>query len=488
MSSQNILDSYLIRLGAEIDTASVSRFKTTLADISGLVDNTYLDMAKKFVEFQVGVTSGFAAIGIAALGIADKTAMADQNYRLLALHLYTSIPIARELKMALDALGQPLENVLWDPELAGRFHQLVQDQQKMTENLGPDFENQMMKIRDVRFEFSRFGVELQYLTMYVVEDLAKAFGTNIDGVLGKMRNFNDWLIANMPAIADWISSKLKPILIDVYQVLEGTWELLKQIGGQLKGIDWIAVIGDIGKAVVEVTKLEQGLLPVLGAADAIRRGNFSEAYKDIKQAGGDVQSAAGSQIFTLVPGGVTDRILGLFGAGATRLPVDSVAGIQAQIIAVAKKLGVPPELALAVAAQESGFKEFNSSGGVLTNPKSGARGLMQLLPSTAKSLGVNPDDTYGNIFGGVALLHQLLGQYKDPAQALSHYGGRGGPESQQYARDVMARESNFNITVNVSGNQDAKQIGSEVAKAVKDAQDQRVQRNLAELNNMGYSY
>jgi hypothetical protein len=98
------------------------------------------------LEFQVAVVGAFAAIGLTAIGLAEKTAMADQEYRLLALHMFTTKNTARELKVALDALGQPLENVMWDPELAARFNSLVKDQRTLIEELGPTFDKNMVKI------------------------------------------------------------------------------------------------------------------------------------------------------------------------------------------------------------------------------------------------------------------------------------------------------------------------------------------------------
>lgn len=479
MANQNIIEEYLVKLGfAPTDTVGLARFNAALKDISGMVDNTYTSMAKKVLGYQVATTSAFAAIGTAALTFADKTAMADQEYRLLALHMYTTLPVARELKVALDALGQPLENVMWDPELARRFHQLVTDQQTMTEQLGPDFENQMLKIRDVRFEFTRFGVELQYLTMMVVEDLAKAFGTSIDGILVKMRNFNDYIVAHMPEIAAWITTKLKPILIDVYNVLAATWRMLAQIGGQLKTIDWVAVIGDIGKAIIAMTQLEANIALLFSAANAARKGNFSEALEDLRKmqkVTGAPEGAGMPSAAKIVPEG--------FGPGA-----NTPANVRALIAQAAQAYGVPPELALAVGAQESGYHQLNAGGGLLTNSKSGAMGVMQLLPQTAKALGVNPADLGQNIYGGVRLLSELLSQYKDQATALSHYGGRGGAESQAYAAEVMKREGDIHITVNAKTNASADDIANTVADAFEETMKMRRQRNLAEFQTPGWSY
>ena len=80
------------------------------------------------------------------------------------------------------------------------------------------------------------------------------------------------------------------------------------------------------------------------------------------------------------------------------------------------EFGVDPDLVRAVIKQESGWK-----------PKAvspvGAQGLMQLMPKTAKGLGVTDSfDIRQNIRGGTKLLGQLLRQYNDDVEkALAAY-------------------------------------------------------------------
>ena len=185
-------------------------------------------MIRKVAEFESAAIAGFAAIGGAAITMADKTAMADQDFRLLALHMYTSIPVARELKIGLDALGATMEDVMYDPELARRFQQLVDAQVQMTKGM-PDFEANMEKIRDMRFEFTKFGVELEYLRMHVLNDLMRAFGPQFDMVLTKLREWNVWIMAHMPEISDWIADKLVPVLNDAKDVMGLLWDVSKEV-------------------------------------------------------------------------------------------------------------------------------------------------------------------------------------------------------------------------------------------------------------------
>lgn len=89
--------------------------------------------------------------------------------------------------------------------------------------------------------------------------------------------------------------------------------------------------------------------------------------------------------------------------------------IAAMVTDAAKTYGVDPSLALAVAQQESGLNPSAVS-------SAGAVGVMQLEPTTAASLGVNPNNIQENIDGGVEYLSQLLDQFGgNTDQALAAY-------------------------------------------------------------------
>lgn len=74
----------------------------------------------------------------------------------------------------------------------------------------------------------------------------------------------------------------------------------------------------------------------------------------------------------------------------------------------------------------------------------GATGLMQIMPSNYKALGItDPTDPTQNIMGGAKLLSGLLDRYGDPATALRHYQGgddqsKWGPVNAAYPGKVFA--------------------------------------------------
>ena len=102
------------------------------------------------------------------------------------------------------------------------------------------------------------------------------------------------------------------------------------------------------------------------------------------------------------------------------------------------------ELIAAVAWQESRMQQAAIS------PK-GARGVMQLMPATARTLRVDPDDLSANVDGGATYLAQMmdrfqgdiiksLAAYNAGPEAVTRYGGVPPyPETQAYVNAVLDR-------------------------------------------------
>jgi hypothetical protein len=107
----------------------------------------------------------------------------------------------------------------------------------------------------------------------------------------------------------------------------------------------------------------------------------------------------------------------------------------------ALRQGVSPELVVNMVRTESG-------GRINAVSNKGARGPMQLMPGTAKELGVDINNWQDNIRGGVRYINQMLNQFGDPVLAVAAYNAGPGAvrraggvpnfkETQDYVQKVL---------------------------------------------------
>ncbi|MEP5758985.1 MAG: lytic transglycosylase domain-containing protein [Litoreibacter sp.] len=113
--------------------------------------------------------------------------------------------------------------------------------------------------------------------------------------------------------------------------------------------------------------------------------------------------------------------------------------------AVARKHGIPENLFLRLVQQESGWKPKALS-------HKGAIGLAQLMPATARNLGVNPHDPEQNLEGGARYLKRMHNKFGSWRLALAAYNAGPGAvekyngvppykETKNYVRKILGSYS-----------------------------------------------
>lgn len=147
-----------------------------------------------------------------------------------------------------------------------------------------------------------------------------------------------------------------------------------------------------------------------------------------------------------------------------------------RVIEAARAAKVDPALALAVARTESRFNQNAQS-------SAGALGVMQLMPGTARGLGVNPRDEQQNVEGGIKYLKQLSAEFKTLTEVAAAYNAGPGNvrndrwlnfrETRDYVRKVAAAYQEFQAQL---GQTD----GFNIAREQFDLLRQSTQRYVAE--------
>ena len=103
----------------------------------------------------------------------------------------------------------------------------------------------------------------------------------------------------------------------------------------------------------------------------------------------------------------------------TPVQAANVSQVKAAIVKYSIEMGVDPAITLSIAKSESGYRQEARS------PR-GAVGVFQLMPSTARRMGLNPYTLDGNIKGGIMYYKSMYKMFGSMELALAAYNAGPG--------------------------------------------------------------
>ena len=498
----DVIKSYLVSISAHVDKQSFDKFTQAMTGAEKTVSASVGGILGKFLAFQVAGTTAFATVGFGLIGYIDKLAMLDRRTQLLAMQNMMSVQQYRSVSMALDAMGLSLEDVFFGTrEIQDQFHGLIQDQKQLAAMLGPGYEESMKQIRAVIYQLQRLEVKGEYFGMKFAEDLLAKLGFGQGGIEMQLERLNDWVMQNMPRWSDELTNEFIPALGQMWDILKATGHLFLDLSvdfdnfvGTLSGDQNVNtktasfesfalsiqhVVYWIGEAIKLMIGLEQvgvhsvGSIWDLGKAFLAmphRGGSKDEAWKNLNDAADEAVGAAkGFQSIGQVLLSGTSYGDQFLGGNRSNQLISATSGLSPDFL----------KLVHGVAMVESGDSQYDSMGRVMIGPSIAgtterAIGRMQLLPSTAKMLGVDPYNAGQNLEGGEKYLLQLLKKHQGNIHdTLKEYGGFRTTSPDDYIRRVesLGGISIGTITVQSSPNftpeQHAQAIKIGVGEAMK---------------------
>lgn len=212
MANTNVIEEYLVSLGAVINNAQFSEFNNTLNKAKSAVtklSDSAMDTTTSLGKMVTGlsaVASAITAVGFATAKTIKSVADADMKYQVLAKDIWTTKENAKSLQLALDTMGAKLEDVAWIPELREQFMRLRTEMQEL--QTPADANNQLKYIRSIGYEWQSFMLKLKMLKEWVAYYLIKYLANPIERVRQGLKDINENLKMNMPSWGNKIAKAL----------------------------------------------------------------------------------------------------------------------------------------------------------------------------------------------------------------------------------------------------------------------------------------
>lgn len=189
----------------------------------------------------VGLIVGIKKLASYLNGLAEK----DIEYEKLSRMLWTTKETAKEVSQALETLGVTMEDLWLSPTLLKQFNQLRKDSSQL--KIPPEFYDNLKVIQGIGFEFKRLKQLMSLLFQWIGHYILKYLAGPLTDVKKGMGDFNNWLIQNIPKVAEIIGFLigsflrllfvLGKVLIVFLKVLSPIFKLIEIIGKANKEID-----------------------------------------------------------------------------------------------------------------------------------------------------------------------------------------------------------------------------------------------------------
>ena len=212
MANTNVIEEYLVSLGAIVNNAQFSEFNNTLNKAKSAVtklSDSAMDTTTSLGKMVTGlsaVASAITAVGFATAKTIKSVADADMKYQVLAKDIWTTKENAKSLQLALDTMRAKLEDVAWIPELREQFLRLRSEMQEL--QTPADANNQLKYIRSIGYEWQSFMLKIKMLKEWVAYYLIKYLAGPIERVRQGLKDINENLKMNMPSWGNKIAKAL----------------------------------------------------------------------------------------------------------------------------------------------------------------------------------------------------------------------------------------------------------------------------------------
>ena len=243
----NILEEYLVRVGAEVDKDAFNGASQAINNLAGTISK--LGSVLKYAGVFVAITKVTESV----VDNIRAVAAADMEYQKLAQNMWVTKETAKSLSVVLKTMGASQEDVAWVPELREQFFRLRQEMNALA--TPADAGGQLSWIREIGYDVQSLQLKLKMLREWLVYYLIKYLQPYIKEFQEFIRWLNDKFGKNMPEIARKVASVLASIVRVAVSLLKalkwlfgGIYNFIDALPGKTKAL--VAVFAVAGAAIM----------------------------------------------------------------------------------------------------------------------------------------------------------------------------------------------------------------------------------------------
>lgn len=243
----NILEEYLVRIGAEVDKDAFAGAAKAINNLSGMLGK--LGSILKYGA----IFAGLAKVTEAVIDNIKAVASADLEYQKLAQSMWVTKDTAKTLSVILKTMGASQEDVAWVPELREQFFRLHQEMAELS--TPADADGQLAWIREIGYDVQSLQLKLKMFKEWVVYYLIKELQPYIKEFQEFIRWLNDKFGKSLPALARKVASVLASVvrvamsLVKALKWLfEGIYNFIDALPSKTKAL--VAVFAVVGAAIM----------------------------------------------------------------------------------------------------------------------------------------------------------------------------------------------------------------------------------------------
>lgn len=199
--ADNVLKSFLVRLGFSVDESSFNGALNKVNNFSSLARAATSKLASNFVSASDIMFSYATKAATSIYEIVDATVKADEATKQMSKEMMISESSARAYSTALNSLCLKQSDLLYLSD--EQYKRLIRmNEFNKTLEAPADVSNTLEKIRSIQEEFAKLKSMLSYIKRWFVYYLGKYFGTQLDQIHNKFKNFTTFIKDNLQPIAE----------------------------------------------------------------------------------------------------------------------------------------------------------------------------------------------------------------------------------------------------------------------------------------------